>query len=204
MGQAAVGRWRGEFKQIFLFGFLILLFVEGAADHSLALAKPLAAPLPPSSGPPVSPSNFCLSPLPLAHSCPRSPTLAHTLSFPPPLLAFLIAPPGPLSPLSPPKSAAQGKPNASITEGGYAERIAFYVYTPTLSPLSPPKSTAAAAAGAATAAAAVRAGREGDGEVAGGGGGPRLPLRRQRRAPRRPPRRPGERPRRLGGSDSDG
>ena len=109
-----------------------------------------------------------------------------------------------LSPLSPPKSAAQGKPNASITEGGYAERIAFFVYTPTLSPLSPPKSTAAAAAGAATAAAAVRAGREGDGEVAGGGGGPRLPLRRQRRAPRRPPRRPGGRPRRLGGGDSDG
>ena len=114
LGQAAVGRWRGEFKQIFLFGFLILLFVEGAADHSLALAKPLAAPLPPSSGPPVSPSNFCLSPLPLAHSCPRSPTLAHTLSFPPPLLAFLIAPPGPLSPLSPLLPGALALPRLAL------------------------------------------------------------------------------------------
>ena len=94
--------------------FLILLFVEGAADHSLALAKPLAAPLPPSSGPPVSPSNFCLSPLPLAHSCPRSPTLAHTLSFPPPLLAFLIAPPGPLSPLSPLLPGALALPRLAL------------------------------------------------------------------------------------------
>ena len=87
--------------------FLILLFVEGAADHSLALAKPLAVPSTPSPARQsllqafASPSS--LSPT-LAHSRPFSPTL----SLPPPLPAILIAPP--LSPLS---SLLPGAPYAT-------------------------------------------------------------------------------------------